>query len=331
MTKTPRLPVAELHCHIEATVSPADARRLAARHGLDISHAFNGAGSYRWSTFNEFLEIYDAVSEAIRTPEDYAEITAHYFERMAAKGLIYGELIVSPAHAERFGVHYAELMDAIAGAMREAEASHGITGRIIATAVRHYGPENAEKAARAAAASPHPFVTGFGMAGDEAFGEMRDYQRAFDIARDAGLRLTVHAGEILGPDSVAQAISLFNVSRIGHGVRALENKRLVDEIREREITLEVCPTSNVAIGLFPSIAAHPVRRLHEAGLKVTLNSDDPAFFNTDPVKEYALCADAHGFSHAELVGFTHNAIDAAFCDDATKRRLRDRINTSKKT
>ncbi|WP_425409778.1 adenosine deaminase [Hyphococcus sp.] len=321
-------PVAELHCHVEATVSPADARRLAARHRLDISSVFDDAGAYRWRTFTEFLHVYDAVSEVVRTPEDYFEITAHYFERMAAKGMIYGELIVSPAHAARFGLPYAVLMDAVASAMREAETENSVAGRIIVTAVRHYGAEHAFETAKAAAASPHPYVTGFGMAGDEAFGAAADFRSAFEIARDAGLNCTVHAGEILGPESVRDALQIFKVQRIGHGVRAIEDPALVAELADRSVTLEVCPTSNVAMGLYPSIAEHPVRVLSEAGVNVTLNADDPAFFDTDPVEEYKRAANAHGFSYDTLLGFTRNAIEAAFCDDETKTRLLNNIATA---
>ncbi len=325
MTLKLDVPIAELHCHIEATVAPEDARRLAERHKLDISSVFNENGAYRWTTFNEFLHVYDAVSEVVRTPEDYFEITAHYFERMAAKGMIYGELIVSPAHAERFGVSYGALVDAVSSAMREAESRLGIIGRIIVTCVRHYGAEHARNVAEAATTAPHPFVTGFGMAGDEAFGDAIDYKPAFDIAKDAGLERTVHSGEILGPESVREAMDLYDVSRIGHGVRAIENANVIAALVERGVTLEVCPTSNVAIGLYPSIAAHPVRKLVDAGLKVTLNSDDPAFFDTDPAEEYVRCAKAHGFSKETLLGFTHNAIDAAFCDQETKEKLKRKL------
>lgn len=319
------LPVAELHCHIEATVEPDDARRLAARHDIDISGAFDENGAYRWADFLEFLKVYDAVSEAIRTSEDYFEITHNFYRRMAAKGVIYGEVFVSPAHALRFGMSYAALIDAVAGAMQEAETETGIVGRIIVTSVRHFGPEHALSIANMASAEPHPYVTGFGMAGDEAFGNAADYKPAFDAARDAGLSLTVHAGEILGPESLREAISLFGVSRVGHGVRAIEDESLVAEIKERGLTLEVCPTSNVAIGLYPSIARHPLPRLVNASLKVTLNSDDPAYFNADVADEYRLSAAVHGFTRRDLLKFTQTAIDAAFCDEETKAKLTARL------
>ena len=319
------LPVAELHCHLEATVLPDEAKRLAARHGLDISGVFGAGGAFQWRTFEEFLHVYDAVSEVVRTAEDYHEISLDYFQRMAAKGMIYGEVFVSPAHAGRFGVTYGALIDAVASAIEVAQAESGIVGRIVVTCVRHFGAEHALAVARTALNEPHPFVTGFGMAGDEAFGAAKDFKRAFDVARDAGLGLTTHAGEVLGPQSVRDAIALFNVARIGHGVRAIDDKSLIAEIIDRGITLEVCPSSNIAIGVYPSLAEHPLPKLIAAGVNVTLNADDPSFFGADVVEEYQLCAETFGFTRETLLNITRTAIDAAFCDDATKLALRARL------
>jgi adenosine deaminase len=240
--------------------------------------------------------------------------------------MIYGEVIVSPAHAGRFGVSYAALIDAVASAMQDAEAETGVVGRIIVTCVRHYGSEHALSVAKAARDRPHAFVTGFGMAGDEAYGAAADYKAAFDIARECGLGLTAHAGEALGPESVRDAISLLGVTRLGHGVRAIEDASLIAELKDREMALEVCPTSNVSIGLYPSIARHPLPRLVEAGLRVTLNSDDPAFFGADAADEYRLNAAAHRFHRRDLLNFTQTAIDAAFCDRETKSRLSAKID-----
>ncbi len=317
--------IAELHCHLEATVEPADARRLAARHKIDISGSFDENGAYKWRSFEEFLAVYDAVSAAIRTPQDYYEITYEHYRRLAAKGVIYAEVFVSPAHALRFGMSYGALIDAVADAMGKAEAQTGIVGRIIVTCVRHFGVEHALEVAKMARDAPHAFVTGFGMAGDEAFGDAPDYKPAFDIAREAGLGLTVHAGEILGPESLRQAIFLFDVSRVGHGVRAVEDESLIAEMKDRGLTLEVCPTSNVAIGLYPSIKSHPLPALMKAGLKVTLNSDDPAYFGVDVADEYALNAAAHGLTAQDLLALTQAAVDAAFCDRETKAKLTTRL------
>ncbi|MFQ5562422.1 MAG: adenosine deaminase [Parvularculaceae bacterium] len=327
MTNVPHQPppLAELHCHLEGTVEPTHARRLAKRHGVDISDVLNEDGGYHWDTFEHFLHVYDAVSEVLRTPEDYCEITRAYYTRMAARGMIYGEVFVSPAHAARFGLSYPTLIDAVASAMQAAEDETGVVGRIVVTCVRHYGVDHAVEVARAATDHPHPYVTGFGMAGDEAQGCNADFAKAFAIARDGGLGLTAHAGEILGPESISEALDHLGVTRLGHGVRVLEDDALVARLIEQDVVLEICPTSNVSIGLFPSIEAHPIKALADKGLAVTLNSDDPAFFGVDLADEAALVGKAHKFDETVLLGFTQTAINAAFCDSQTRARLLARL------
>ncbi|RMD89491.1 MAG: adenosine deaminase [Alphaproteobacteria bacterium] len=320
------LPLAELHCHLEGTVAPELALRLGHRHGLDLAPLVDADGCYRWRDFAEFLHVYDAMSAAIRTAEDYYEITADYYRRMAAKGMIYGEVFVSPEHGMRAGLSYSTLIEAIATAMADVEAETGVVARIVITCVRHFGREHAEETAHLAAQFPHPYVVGFGMAGDESMGAPADYARAFAIAADAGLGLTAHAGELCGPESVRATIESLPVSRIGHGVRAIEDAELVAELVDRGITLEVCPGSNLALGLYPSIAAHPVRRLHDAGVRVTLSADDPPFFDTDVAREYEQVRDAHGFDPADMLGMTRRSIEAAFLDSATRDRLLGRLD-----
>lgn len=319
------VPVAELHCHLKGTVEPVDALRLAARHGMDISAVLTDEGTFSWRTFNEFLEAYDAVSQVVRTQADYHDITMTYFRRMATRGVIYGEIFVSPAHAARFDLSYEAQVDAVAGALEEAEARHGITGRIIATCVRNFGVEHAEEIAGLVASHPHPMVVGFGMAGDEAYGRVSDYKRAFEIAGAAGLGLTAHAGEVCGPQNIRETLDILNVTRLGHGVQAVTDAALIDEIKDKGIVLEVCPSSNLAIGLYDTIEAHPVGELVSAGVAVTLNSDDPAFFGAGVADEYALVGAALGYTDAQLLTFTATAIEAAFCDKATKVKLREKL------
>ncbi|MFQ5347835.1 MAG: adenosine deaminase [Rhodothalassiaceae bacterium] len=323
--EAPRLPLAELHCHLEGTVAPALALRLGQRHGLDLSSLVDAEGRYRWRDFAEFLHVYDAMSAAIRTAEDYYDITADYYRRMAQKGLIYGEVFVSPEHGMRAGLSYPTLIDAVASAMADVAAETGAVARIVITCVRHFGREHAEETARLAAQFPHPYVVGFGMAGDESMGVPADYARAFAIAADAGLGLTAHAGELCGPESVRATIESLPVSRIGHGVRAIEDAALVTELADRGITLEVCPGSNLALGLYPSIAVHPVRRLHDAGVRVTLSADDPPFFDTDVAREYEQVRAAHGFDRTGMLGMTRRSIEAAFLDDRTRQHLYERL------
>ncbi len=163
------------------------------------------------------------------------------------------------------------------------------------------------------------------MAGEERMGRVADYARAFDIAREAGLGLTIHAGEVCGAFSVADAVALVRPARIGHGVRAIEDADLVKRLADLGTVLEVCPGSNVALNVFPDFAAHPLRQLRDAGVRVTINSDDPPFFHTSLKREYDLASTAFGFSDDEIDAMTRTAIEAAFVDEATRAALLARL------
>lgn len=306
-------------------MQPALAQHLAARSGLDLSSVIDGTGAYVWRDFAGFLKAYDAMTQAIRSPEDYIAVAEDYFERAARAGLVYGEVFVSPAHAARNGISYETLIEALSAAFREIENRHGTVCRIILTAIRHHGPDHAEAVARLAERHPHPVVTGFGMAGDETFGRPAEFRRAFEMARGAGLGLTAHAGELAGPESVRATLAALPVTRIGHGVRSHEDPALPAELRDRNIGLELCPSSNLALGLYRSHAQHPVGAYVRAGLTVTLNTDDAAFFGGDIAEEYALAAAAHDLGRSDLLTITRNALKIAFCDEATRERLLARL------
>ena len=171
---------------------------------------------------------------------------------------------------------------------------------------------------------PHPYVVGFSMAGDEANFPAEDYAQAYAIAAGAGLGCTIHAGEWAGPASVRAALTL-PVTRIDHGVRAIEDPALVAELASREIVLNCCPTSNVVLGVYGGYEDHPLPRLRAAGVRLTLGSDDPPYFGATIGGEYAVCATRMGFSEDDLRAITHTAIDAAFCDDALKAQLHARV------
>lgn len=316
------MPLAELHCHIEGTIAPDMARRLAARHKVDISGIFRPDGNYKWTTFPEFLKVYDVVSSVVCSVEDYYDITVDYLTRAAGEGLIYSEMFISSEHPEDVGLSYDDFTAGVTSALDDVEASTGLTGRFILTAIRHRGPERAERSAAFAAKHPHNKIVGFGLAGDESMFEPKDFARAYDMASDAGLHKTVHAGEVEGAASVRAALDALKPERIGHGIRLLEDPDLVPRVRDEGITLEVSPGSNIAIGIFKNYRAHPVKKLVDQGLKVTLSTDDPPFFFTTIGKEYREVEAAHGFSKVEMMDFTLNSIDAAFCDDKTKKQLR---------
>jgi adenosine deaminase len=314
------VPKAELHCHVEGAASPELVMAQARKYGADTS-AFIRDGSFVWSDFTTFLAAYDFSANLFRDEEDYARLTEHYLSGLARDGCIYSEVFTSPDHARRAGLSPEAYTNALGEGMERARAKTGIEGRMIVTGVRHFGVESVESAARFAAKCGHRLVTGFGMAGEERFGDVEDYVRAFEIAREAGLGITVHAGELAGWESVQAALDHIRPSRIGHGVRAIENPDLVKRIAASGVVLEVCPVSNIELKVFPDYASHPFMALRAAGCKVTLNSDDPPYFWTSLKKEYDVAATHFGLSPKELAAITRTALDAAFVDRKTRAEL----------
>jgi adenosine deaminase len=315
------VPKAELHVHVEGAASPDLVQRIAARNGIRVPDGVIGPdGKFVWRDFLDFLNTYDAATSVIRTGEDYRDIVYEYLVKCAAEGAIYVELTASADHASQVGLSDEEHLAALAQGIDDARAETGIEARIVMSCVRHFGAEKAREVARRTVGGPHPYVTGFGMGGDEAGFPPEAFAPAFEIAREAGLGLTVHAGEWAGPESVRGGLAL-GVSRIGHGVRASEDPELVAELAERGTVLEVCPTSNVALGLYPSYEEHPLPALRAAGVPVTLGSDDPPYWDASIGGEYAVAAERMGFDEEALREVTKTALRAAFVEEEVRRRL----------
>ena len=316
---------AELHVHLEGTAPPELVSRIAARNGVPIPPRLLGSdGRFRYTDFLDFLRTYDLAASVFRTGEDYRDITYEYLCSCARGGAIYVELTASPDHARLVGLSDEEHLDGITRGIEDARRDSGIEGRILISAVRNFGPEQALRVACDAAEHPHPYVVGFSMAGDEAGFPAGYFAAAFEIAAGAGLGCTIHAGEWHGPESVRAALKL-PITRIAHGVRAIEDPELVAELAVRGTVLECCPTSNVVLGIYRSYEEHPLPQLHEAGIRVTLGSDDPPYFGASVAGEYAVCAERMGFSDSDLRDITATAIDAAFCDADLKAELRSRL------
>lgn len=314
------MPKAELHCHIEGAANPELAKAQATKYDIDISAIVDG-DSYRWLDFSSFLEAYDLIASLFRTGDDYRLLSKTYLASLALDGAIYSEFFISTDHAMNLGIDPAEYISGLAQGILDAQAEYGIEARMIATGLRHMGPLAVLEAAKWISTNPHPFVVGFGMAGDERMYEVPEFSSAFDVARAAGLGISTHAGELCGPQSVRQSIEYLNPDRIGHGVRASEDQSLVEMIVESGVVLETCPGSNIALGVYPDFASHPLPRLVEAGCLVTINSDDPPHFGTSLGNEYRIAREHFGFKDDALVGFTRNAIEAAFIDGETRARL----------
>jgi adenosine deaminase len=320
------VPKAELHVHLEGTAPPALIRRLAARHGMPVPEGvFRSDEEFEWSDFLHFLRTYDLAASVIRTAQDYRDVTCEYLSACAAEGAVYVELIASPDHAAAVGLPDAEHYAGIAQGIDDARAAHGIEARIVIAAVRNLGVEAAEAIVRRHTGDRHPYVVGFTLVGDEAAWPASLFARAYEIAAASGLGCTVHAGEHDGPGSIRAALAL-PITRMSHGVRAIEDPALVAELAEREIVLEVCPSSNVALGLYPSYQDHPLGALREAGVRVTLGSDDPPYFGCSIGAEYAVARQHHGIEEEQLVEVTRLAVEAGFAEDAVKEGLRARLD-----
>ena len=320
------LPKIELHLHHEGAAPPAFIRGLASEKRVDLSRIFREDGSYAYRDFNHFLSVYEAATSVLTGPEEFARLTRAVLEESAAHGVVYSETFLSPDFCGGGDVTaWREYLAAIREAADEAERDLGITLRGIVTCIRHFGPEQAKTAAVCAAETAGEWIVGFGMAGDEMVGHQRDYIWSFDCAREAGLKMTTHAGEWGGAASVREAVDDINPARIGHGVQAIDDLALVDVLAERGIVLEVCPGSNVFLGVYPSLAKHPIQRLRERGVKVTVSTDDPPFFHTTMTREFEALEKTFGWGEEDFSEVTETALAAAFCNDETKDKIRERL------
>jgi adenosine deaminase len=319
------VPKAELHVHLEGTAPPELVGRIAARNRVALPERLLGDdGRFRYGDFLDFLRTYDLAASVIRTREDYRDITYEYLCECARGGAIYVELTASPDHAAAVGLSDEDHLGGIAQGIDDARRDTGIDARILITAVREFGAERAARVAAYAAERLHPYVVGFSMAGDEAGFPAGDFAEAFAIAAGADLGCTIHAGEWQGPASVRAALEL-PITRIAHGVRAVEDPELISELAARGTVLDTCPTSNVVLGVYPSYEEHPLPRLRDAGVKVTLGSDDPPYFGATIAGEYEVCEERMGFSEDDLRDITRTAIEAAFCDEDLRAALRSRV------
>lgn len=312
----------ELHLHLEGAAPPSFIRGLAKEKWLDISGIFDERGQYSFTDFPHFLKVYEAATSALKTPMDYHRLTLAVIEQLAESGVVYAETFISPDFCGGSDLAgWQDFLAAIREAAEEGQRSHDVTLRGIATCIRHFGPEKAKRAALCAAETAGDFLVGFGMAGDETVLAPKDYVWSFDCAREAGLKLTAHAGEFAGPDAIRDTLRDLGVARIGHGVRAIEDLALVDELAERGVVLEICPGSNIALGLYKDYRAHPIGQLYHREVKVTVSTDDPPFFHTTMAREYDMLHRAFDWDEGVFASLNRTALDAAFCHEDTKAMI----------
>ena len=321
MNSTHHIKKAEIHIHLEATISPELCRKFANKNKVNLpSDIFGNKYAYEWTDFYDFIKKYDLVTSVIHTPEDYYELTYAYLKDCAANNVLYVEAMVSSTHAKLKGMTYDSFLEGVHLASKDAEKDFGIISRFIMNGIRHLGSDSVHMTAEEVLKNPHPSLVGFGLAGDELHFPPQLFSKTFDMIKDAKFPITVHAGEWDGPENIRNAINLLHPTRLGHGVRSIEDRDLVNEIIDKDIILETCPTSNIATKIYKNYQAHPVKNLYDMGVKITVNSDDPPFFNASISGEYKVMSNL-GLSEEELTSLTHNAINSAFCDKATKEKL----------
>lgn len=319
---------AELHVHLEGTITPQLAAKLAQRNKLILPEGLVAPDgrSYLSKDFLDFLKVYDTLAALIKVPQDYYDITFDYLKARAAEGAIYVEMMYSPDHAEQSsGIPSAEHLKAIQHAIDDAKAQFNIVGRILITAVRHFGAKAAERVAQQAHVDRFPCVTGFGLGGDEANFPPKLFTRAYAIAADAGLECTVHAGEFAPASGMVEAMEHLPIRRIGHGVNSIYSPETMAMVKDKGIALEICPSSNIFLGLFKNMAEHPFPKFYEAGITVSISSDDPPFMSTTLEQEYERVQKAYAYTDETMNDITRMAINSAFIDEQTRQELLARI------
>jgi adenosine deaminase len=322
-----RLPKAELHLHIEGTFEPELIFALAARNGVALPFASVDAlrAAYAFRDLQSFLNLYYAAMNVLRTEEDFAELTNAYLARAQREGVVHAEIFFDPqAHTAR-GVPFRTVIDGLWSAIRQSEARYGVSTKLIMCFLRDMSAESA--LATLDEALPYgDRIVAVGLDSAEVGHPPSKFREVFARARAAGWRTVAHAGEEGPPAYIWEALDVLGVSRVDHGVRSLEDPQLVARLRDERIPLTVCPLSNVKLRVFNTLADHSLRRMLEAGLVATVNSDDPAYFGGYVGENYLAVAQALDLAPATLVTLARNSFEASFITGEERARYLARVD-----
>ena len=326
------LPKVDLHRHLEGSLRLSTLVEIAREHGVDLpSYNIEDLRPYVQITndpadFHRFLEKFRLLRRFYKTPEAVARVAYEAVADAAEDHVAYLELRFNPAALARTqGFSYEEVTDWVIDAVDQAQKAYAITVRLIATVVRHEGVPNAEHIAQVAIARQNRGLVGLDLAGDEINYDARPFAPVFLQAHEAGLGITIHAGEAGGAENVRQAVLDMGAKRIGHGVRSIENSDVIKLLRDRNITLEVCPTSNLQTGVMHNFSQHPLRDLYMLGVSVTINTDDPSVSDTTLTDEYLVALMAMGIRMNHLRRMNLNALRAAFLSEGVRSGLEQAV------
>lgn len=311
------LPKAELHMHIEGSLEPELMFALAKRNGVAIPFASveEIRAAYSFSNLQDFLDIYYQGADVLRTEEDFRDLAVAYFDRVAQDGVVHAEIFFDPqTHTDR-GIAFDTVISGLLAGMADAEARHGITAKLILCFLRHLDEAAAFETLRQA----EPWVdriVAVGLDSSELGHPPSKFERVFAAAAAMGLKRVAHAGEEGPAAYVWEALDLLQVDRLDHGNRSLDDPALVRRLAEQQMTLTVCPLSNLKLCVVPDMAEHPIDRMLAEGLRVTLNSDDPAYFGGYVADNYRAAAEARGLTRAQLVELAENSFKGSFLSEA---------------
>ncbi len=315
------LPKAELHLHIEGTLEPELAFRLARKHGvvLPYSSVEELRGAYQFEDLQSFLDIYYAGASVLRDADDFHALTMAYLRKADEQGVVHVEIFFDPqTHSER-GIPFRTVLEGITRALHDGEKEFGITHRLILCFLRHLSAEDAMRTLQEALPYKDA-IAAVGLDSSEKGHPPSKFTAVFDLARQEGLLTVAHAGEEGPPEYIYEALDLLKVKRIDHGVRSEEDPRLVERLVRERMPLTVCPLSNIKLKVFDAVEDHNIKRLLERGLCVTVNSDDPAYFGGYLLENFIAIEKGLSLTQAELTTLARNSFEASFLAPAEKRQ-----------
>jgi adenosine deaminase len=315
------LPKAELHMHLEGSLEPEQMFALARRNKVDIPFrsADEVRAAYRFENLQDFLDIYYQGANVLRSEEDFFDLTAAYLKRVAADHARHVELFFDPQTHTARGIPFAVVADGILRSLKRGEAERGVTSKLILCFLRHLDEADALRTLKQAE-SYLDRIAGVGLDSSEKGHPPSKFQKVFQAARERGLKCVAHAGEEGPPDYVREALDLLKIDRLDHGNRSLEDAALVKRLAAQQMTLTVCPLSNLKLCVVNDMKQHPLKRMLSSGLRATVNSDDPAYFGGYLNDNYIAVADALNLSRDDLVALAKNSFLGSFLDEAEKAK-----------
>jgi adenine deaminase len=322
------MPKAELHIHIEGTLEPQMMLEIARRNGVRLRYGSvqEVHEAHEFTDLQSFLDLYYEATSVLLRERDFYDLTWAYLQRASSQGVRHAEIFFDPqAHTDR-GVVLGAVIKGLRRALEDGERRLGISSLLILCFLRHLSPEEAAETLRRAL--PYrPWIAGVGLDSSEIGHPPEDFEPVFEEAGRRGFRRVAHAGEEGPPEYMWQALDDLGVARIDHGVRCMEDGRLVKRLREEQVPLTVCPLSNVRLRVFPSLEDHPIKRMLDEGLCVTVNSDDPAYFGGYVADNYSAVRDALGFGRQDFQTVAENSFLASFLGEDEKKRLLEELRT----